>query len=205
MSHVRIARVLVPLLVSVLGGCTCEPELEPSADAARIVRDAATDAPIAIDAPRDDDAQIVSIEDAWLDRVDGCISPLPLDRAGSPCLDGTDCPPGLVCLPPGSLSASGSCQVPAIDGCACPEGSTLASYVTSSSVHAICAPDSCPARMTDASRLGAACETLRDCADWMICESSVCALTCTAQCSCPDGLRCESVVIPSGVSTRCLR
>lgn len=184
---------------------------DPPVDAARVTRDSATDVPTAIDAMRDDDdAQVASIEDAWIDRVDGCVSPLPLDRSGQPCVDGSDCPPGLVCLPPGSLSPSASCQVPALTGCACPEGSTLASHVTGSSVQAVCAPVTCPARETDPSRLGAPCETLRDCADWMICEggaggaASRCALTCTEQCSCPGDLRCESVAIPSGVSTRCV-
>lgn len=202
---------LVASVALFVGGCACEPTFEPPIDAARVTRDAATDAPIAIDVIADDDAPIASIEDAWIDRVDGCVSPLPLDRAGAPCLDGTDCPPGLLCLPPGGFAASASCQVPSIGGCACPEGSSLTSYVTSSSVHAICAPDSCPLRTTDASRLGAACETLRDCADWMICEggaggaASTCALTCSEQCSCPSDLRCESVALPSGVATRCVR
>jgi hypothetical protein len=146
--------------------------------------------------------------DPFLERADGCVSPLPIDHAGLPCLDGSDCPPGLVCFPPGGFSPSPSCQVPAIAGCACPPGSTATAIVTASETHTVCAPDVCPARNTDVSALGRACASLRDCEDWMVCEvgaaGSVCALPCSSACACPGTTRCQSVVLPTGVSMRCV-
>lgn len=198
-----------------VAGCACDPVESAPPDAARLARDASLDAVTLEDAGASEDAHGVedapvrSVVDAALDRVDGCVSPLPLDGSGMPCLDSSDCAPGLLCHPPGSLGASPVCLVPALEPCTCPPGSSLASHVTASAVYSVCAPELCAPRNTDLAVLGRSCETLRDCAAWMVCEDDgggrVCALPCSAACACPSGARCESVAVPSGVVQRCSR
>lgn len=155
------------------------------------------------DAPVDD--AFLEPADAPVVPVDGCVSEISLALAGSPCLDDSDCPSDLRCLEGGSLSPGSSCELIAPTDCACPSGSTPASWVSASGVVTVCALTSCPARSVDANAIGDACTTLRDCPEWMICEASACALPCGASCACPGTTRCESVVTASGLASRCVR
>jgi hypothetical protein len=193
-----------------IAGCTPDPVGELP-DAARVRADAALDAPAPDASSAPDaaslDAPGLTLADAWLERTDGCVSPLSLEGRGRPCLDVTDCAEGYACLPAGGIDPVPFCALVAIDGCACPAGATPRAHVTESAAYTICDAPGCPARDTDLGALGRPCVTLRDCGAWMICEDTGagprCELPCSSQCACPGGGACVARATASGVVSRC--